>query len=104
MNSTFKDMVHQIFQCEDFIEDVYINGFKQKCVQSTVTDNLIYTEAGLSNGVNFSLDLQLATLHRIPEEGDKVEYRGKFYKIASTETDSANASMKLFLISTSKGA
>ena len=97
-------MVHQIYQCEDFIEEVFINGYKQKCIQSTVSDNLIYTEAGLSNGVNFSLDLEIATLHRIPEEGDKVIYRNNTYKIASTETDSANASMKLYLISTSKGS
>lgn len=104
MDDTFKNMVHQIFQDEAFVDIVYINGFKEKCVQSTINDNLIYTEAGLSNGVNFSLDLEIAALHRIPEEGDKVQYKGKFYKIASTETDSASASMKLFLISTSKGA
>ena len=104
MDDTFKEMVREIFQNEAFTEDVYINGFRQKCIQSAVTDNLIYTEAGLSNGVNFSLDLEIATLHRIPQEGDKVQYRGKQYKIASTETDSANASMKLYLISTSVGA
>lgn len=104
MDSTFKDMVAEIFSNQAFTEDCYINGFKEKCIQSSINNNVIYTEAGLVDGVNFTLDLQIATLHRMPEEGDKVEYRSKFYKIASTETDSANASMKLYLISTSKGA
>ena len=36
--------------------------------------------------------------------GFEADDRGQFYKIASTETDSANASMKLYLISLSKGA
>ena len=104
MDNTFKDMVAEIFSDQAFTEDVYINGFRQTCIQSSVSNDIVYTEAGLVDGVNFTLDLQLAKVHRIPEEGDKVEYRGKVYKIASTETDSANASMKLFLISTSKGA
>ena len=104
MDNTFKQMVAEIFSDEAFIEDCYINGFKENCIQSTIQNNVIYTEAGMVDGVNFTLDLEVAKLHRIPEEGDKVEYRGKFYKIASTETDSANASMKLYLISLSKGA
>lgn len=104
MDNTFKQMVAEIFSDEAFIEDCYINGFRENCIQSVVSNNILYTEAGMVDGVNFTLDLEVAKLHRIPEEGDKVEYRGKFYKIASTETDSANASMKLYLISLSKGA
>ena len=104
MDSTFKDMVKEIFSDQAFTEDVYINGFKEKCIQSSISNDIVYTEAGLSDAVGFSLDLEIAALHRIPEEGDKVQYRGKFYKISSTETDSANASMKLFLIDLSKGA
>ena len=104
MDSTFRDMVHQIFECQAFTQICYINGFKTKCIQSSISNNILYTEAGMSDDVDFTLDLELATLDRIPVEGDKVEYRGKFYKIASTDVDSANASMKLFLISQSKGA
>ena len=104
MDDTFKDLVKQIFQNEAFYEYCYINGFKTKCIQSSISNNIIYTEAGMSDGVNFTLDLEIAALDRIPVEGDKVQYRQKFYKIASTEVDSANASMKLYLIALSKGA
>lgn len=103
MDSTFKDLVSQIFSNQAFTEDCYINGFKEKCIQSSISNDIVYTEAGLVDNVGFTLDLEIATLHRIPEENDKVQYRGKFYKVASTETDSANASMKLYLISLSKG-
>lgn len=104
MDSTFKDMVKEIFSNQAFTETCYINGIATTCIQSTISNNILYTEAGMTDGVNFTLDLEIDTLHRIPAEGDKVEYRGKVYKIASTEVDSANASMKLYLISTSKGA
>ena len=103
MDSTFKDMVAEIFSDQAFTQDCYINGFRETCIQSSITNDIVYTEAGMVDGVNFTLDLQIAKLHRIPQQGDKVQYRGKFYKIASTETDSANASMKLFLIALSKG-
>lgn len=104
MDETFKNLVHQIFQQEAFIEECYINGYRTPCIQSSISNNIIYTEAGMSDGVNFTLDVELDTLDRIPAEGDKVVYRDKTYKIASTEVDSANASMKLYLISMSKGA
>ena len=72
MNDTFKDMVAEIFSDDTFTEDCYINGFKEKCIQSSIGGNILYTEAGMVDGVNFVLDIELATLHRIPEEGDKV--------------------------------
>ena len=104
MDSTFSDMIKEIFRQSAFVQQCYINGFETTCICSPIGNNFVYTEAGLVDGVNFSLDLQLATLQATPHEGDKVQFRGKFYKIASMETDSANASMKIFLISTSKGA
>jgi hypothetical protein len=39
----------------------------------------------------------------MPEENDKVQFRNKFYKISHIDTDSAGATIKLFLISLSKG-
>lgn len=104
MDNTFKEMVKEIFEDQTFTQDCYIQGIKTKCIQSSISNDILYTEAGMSDGVNFTLDLEVDSLDRIPAEGDKVEYRGKFYKIASTTVDSANASMKLFLISQSKGA
>lgn len=104
MYQTFKDMMREIFSNSQFTETCYINGFQTTCICSPIGNNLFYTEAGLVDGVNFCLDLQIATLHQLPKEGDKVIFRNKTYKITSTELDSANVSMKIYLISTSKGA
>ena len=104
MYQSFKDMVHDLFNEEDFIQDCFIQGFKTKCIASSVSNNLAYTTAGLESEQNFTLDLQIASLDSIPKEGQKVIFRDKSYKISSTETDSANASIKLYLIALSKGA
>lgn len=103
MYQTFKDMMQEIFSNNQFTEICYINGFETTCICSPIGNDVLFTEAGMIDGVNFSLDLQIATLHQIPQEGDKVIFRGKTYKIASTQLDSACASMKIYLISTSKG-
>lgn len=104
MYQSFKQMMHDLFSEEDFVQTCYINGFKTKCIVSSIGNNLSFTEAGLQSEQNFTLDLQIATLDSIPQEGQKVIFRDKTYKISSTETDSANASIKLYLIALSRGA
>lgn len=104
MYNTFKDMINQLYNNQEFIQYCFIEGYKTKCFCSPITDNLIYTDSGLQSGVNFSLDLHLDQLDRIPAEGDKVIFREKTYKIASTEVDSVGACLKIYLISTSKGS
>ena len=104
MYDCFKDMMKEIFSNSEFTETCYINGFETTCICSPVGNNILYTDSGLVDGVNFCLDLQVATLHQLPQEGDKVIFRQKTYKIASTEMDSAAASMKIYLIALSKGS
>lgn len=104
MYQTFKDMVHQLFSDLDFTEYCYINGIQYNCIVSKLNNNIMYTEAGVQSEENFTLDLEIAALHQLPKEGDKIIFREKVYKIASTEEDSANASIKLYLIALSKGA
>lgn len=102
--NTFKSMIADLYSNQDLIEYCFIEGFKTKCFVSSITDNLIYSDSGLQSGVNFTLDLHIDELDRMPNEGDKVIFRQKTYKIASTEIDSVGACLKLYLISTSKGS
>ena len=39
----------------------------------------------------------------MPEENQRVKFRNKWYKISHIDTDSAAASIKVYLVSTSKG-
>lgn len=104
MDSTWSDMIKDLYDNEAFYEWCYIEGFKTKCFVSSLTDNLVYTEAGLQSDCNFVLDVLIESLPHFPNEGDEVVFREKTYKIASFERDSANVCVKLYLISTSKGA
>lgn len=104
MYDTFKSMIDELYEIEDFIEYCYVEGFKYKCFVSSISDNLIYSDSGLQSGVNFTLELKVDDLDVTPKEGDKVIFRQKTYKIASTELDSIGACLKLYLISTSKGS
>ena len=104
MDDTFKNMVKQIFQIDAFTEQCYINGFATKCICSSTQHDMLFTDAGLQDGVNFYLDVELDTLDRMPAENDKVIFRDNTYKIASTVIDSANTSMKIYLIALSKGS
>lgn len=103
MLDAFKDMIQQLYQNQDFYEYCYVDGRQYKCFCSSIGDGTLFTDAGMVDDVNFVLDLQLRTLDRMPEENDKVQFRNKFYKISHIDTDSAGATIKLFLISLSKG-
>lgn len=104
MDSTWNDAIQSLFQVEAFVQKCYIEGFETKCFCTSISDNLVFTEAGLQSDCNFILDVKIDKLDRIPKEGDKVVFRSKTFKIASTEIDSAGVCMKLYLIALSKGA
>lgn len=103
MYDVFKEAISQLFQCEQFTEDCYIEGFKTKCFCSSINDGIAFTGAGMVDQVNFTLDVEIAALDRLPQQNDKVVFRSKEYKISHIETDSAEASLKLYLIALSKG-
>ena len=60
MYDTFKQMIKDIFDNEDFIEWCYINGIKYKCLVSSISNDLGFTEVGLVDYVNFTLDIELS--------------------------------------------
>lgn len=103
MLDAFKQMIQQLYEEEDFYQYCYVEGRKYKCFCSPIGDGISFTEAGLVDEVNFVLDLQVRTLDRFPVEGDKVQFRDKFYKVSHIDTDSANTTIKVYLISFSKG-
>ena len=103
MYDSFKDMIAELFNQPDFIEYCYIEGRQYKCICSSIGGGVMFTEAGLVDEVNFTLDLELATLDRMPHQNDKIVFRNKQYKISHIETDSANTTIKIYMISNSKG-
>ena len=103
MYQAFKDMVAELFNQPDFVEECYIEGRKYKCICSSVGNGTLFTEAGLVDQCNFALDLELATLDRIPHQNDKIIFRENNYKVSHIDIDSANTTIKVYMIALSKG-
>jgi hypothetical protein len=98
----FEKLMTDIFNNEDFLEPVAIDGINYSCIVSTLSDGFAFTEAGREAEETFSIDLKLP-IKNMPQINSKVIFRGGNYKVSSIETDSANTSIKLVIIGTSKG-
>lgn len=105
MYDTFRNMVNDIFNNPDFTEFCYINGIKYTCLVSPVTNDIAFTEAGLEDLVNFYIEVQLVDQNKnnLPKENDRVKFRNKQYKISHVDIDSALSTLRLYLISNSRG-
>ena len=102
MQNPFQKMMEDIFQCSEFLEDVFIESIHYKCIVSPIVDNVSFGEAGLVDEENFTIDIKLP-VSKIPKKNDKVKFRDEWYKINFIEKDSANTSIKIYLVSLSKG-
>ena len=102
MQNPFQKMINDIFSVEDFLEDVFIESIHYKCIVSPITDNISFSEVGVEREENFTIDIKLP-VSRMPKKNDKVKFRDENYKINFIETDSANTSIKIHLVSLSKG-
>ena len=102
MQNPFQKMINDIFSVEDFLEDVFIESIHYKCIVSPITDNISFSETGLVDEENFTLDIKLPVSHKL-KKNDKVKFRDEWFKINFIEKDSANTSIKIHLVSLSKG-
>ena len=102
MQNPFQKMMSDIFQCSEFLEDVFIESIHYKCIVSPIVDNVTFSEVGVESEENFTLDIKLP-VSKMPKKNDKVKFRDEWYKISFIETDSANTSLKLHIVALSKG-
>ena len=102
MENPFQKMMSDIFNCEDFLEDVFIESIHYKCIVSPIVDNVTFSEVGVESEENFTIDIKLPVSH-MPKKNDKVKFRDENYKINFIERDSANTSLKLHIVALSKG-
>ena len=102
MQNPFQKMMEDIFNCEDFLEDCFIEGLHYKCITSSIVDNVTFSEVGVESEENFTLDIKLP-ISKMPKKNEKVKFRDNWYKISFIETDSSNTSLKLHIVALSKG-
>ena len=102
MKNPFQKMMSDIFQCSEFLEDVFIESIHYKCIVSPIVDNISFSEVGVESEENFTLDIKLP-ISKMPKKNEKVKFRDNWYKISFIETDSSNTSLKLHIVALSKG-
>ena len=102
MQNPFQKMMSDIFQCSEFLEDVFIESIHYKCIVSPIVDNVTFSEVGVESEENFTLDIKLP-ISKMPKKNDKVKFRDNWYKISFIETDSSNTSIKIHIVALSKG-
>ena len=102
MQNPFQKMMEDIFNCEDFLEDCFIEGQHYKCIVSPIVDNISFADTGLVDEENFTVDIKLP-VSKMPKKNDKVKFRDEWYKINFIEKDSANTSIKIHIVALSKG-
>ena len=102
MQNPFQKMMSDIFQCSEFLEDVFIESIHYKCIVSPITDNVTFSEVGVESEENFTLDIKLP-ISKMPKKNEKVKFRDNWYKISFIETDSSNTSIKIHIVALSKG-
>ena len=105
MYNAFRKMINDIFNNENFIQFCYINGIQYKCLVSSVEDGMLFTEAGRQNLENFTLEVQITeqNINNLPKENDKIIFRHKEYKVAHFDLDSTLSTIKLYIVSNSRG-
>lgn len=91
-----------VFKNKDFIEYFIYKNNQYECIVSPiVAEQIQFTQYGTQSGENFTLDVKLPLFDQI-KANEKITFRNKKYKIQHIEIDSANASVKIYLIALSK--
>lgn len=90
-------MMTDLFNVSDFCEECTIGEVKYTCVCSKMDVGESFTASGLENECAFTLDFK--TADNVPVTlNEAIIFRGKTYKVERLEPDSANASIKVYLL------
>ena len=101
MATCFDRMMNDLFNVQDFLETCTINDMTYFCVCSKIDQSEAFTTSGLENEASFTLDFKRSD--NVPLAINvKITFRGVTYKVEKLEPDSANASIKAYLLDLSQ--
>ena len=89
--SIFSQAIDDIFQVDDFLEPLIVNGVTVKVCSYVSTTAEKYTEFGRSISVTCKCS------DWTPERGQEVTFRGKQWRVTEFETDSHGLCYKIYL-------
>ena len=95
MSNIFSQAIDDIFQVDDFLEPLTVNGVTVKVCSYVSTTAEKYTEFGYDSGRSISVTCKCADW--TPERGQEVAFRGKQFRVTEFETDSHALCYKIYL-------
>ena len=95
MSNIFSQAIDDIFQVDDFLEPLTVNGVPVKVCSYVSTTAEKYTEFGYDSGRSISVTCKCAEW--TPERGQEVAFRGKQFRVTEYETDSHALCYKIYL-------
>lgn len=91
-----------VFNNKDFLEQCKVGNFTYSCICSSLPQGVVYTDYGQQSMANFTIEIKTPLIEEV-RKNTKVIFRGQQYKVQQLEYDSANTSVKLYLVGMSKG-
>jgi hypothetical protein len=86
MTNIFSQAIDDIFAVDDFIEILTTGNLAVRVSSYVGTTAETYTEYGYDHGDSIAITCKCADWQ--PARGDKVQFRGKDWKVSEYETDS----------------
>ena len=93
--SIFSQAIDDIFQVDDFLEPLTVNGVTVNVCSYVSTTAEKYTEFGYDSGRSISVTCKCSDW--TPERGQEVAFRGKQFRVTEYETDSHALCYKIYL-------
>lgn len=82
----------------EFCETATISGTSYSCIRSEFLAEEQFSDYGLQEGWDLTLDFKVSDFISVPAEQTIVVFNSRTYRIAKTITDSAGLTFKAFLI------
>lgn len=99
--NVFKRAINHIYKDKNLTQQCLINGKCYTVIQSKISEDITYG-VGSVDEENFTLDVELPIFPMV-KENDKVIFDDKLYKISHFQIDSSKTTVKLYIITCSKG-
>lgn len=82
----------------ELTETAVIGEDSYSCIRSEFSAEEQFTDYGLQEGWDITLDFKVSDFPSLPTEGTEITFNSNIYRIVKVVTDSANLTFKVFLV------
>ena len=93
--SIFSQAINDIFQVDDFLEPLIVNGVTVKVCSYECSVDEKYTEYGVDDGSVVSITCKCSDWS--PKRGEQVVFRGRTFRVSNFTCDSHNLTYRVWI-------